>query len=463
MSIVAKSMKAFVPLRMDASMFKDVEPWRSLWSMEAEKVANLANLRVAKVDGYAEDPAAGAWAKWGFAPIASALPFYESHLIELWEEDEEGQTLFEDFQAYADQKVFVTLDNNQILFIIEKRERVLPGDTIREAVDKECHALEERQGDPVNRKQRMEIKDVVVARLLATAAIRIRRIPVIIQESSVDPEFYDCLVFNSSRKIAEDVGYVLRSTFGSWPVYPMENDLTLPLKEIMTRLMKRPADGPYPWSPLVHSNAAKLVSAISKGGEITLKDEEIVVDNEPSSRIEELLGDNYQVNRCRYNFWSESPINQRGYMSLNIGAKGQFGGIKFSDAMMENSDTESALTDFWAFIFILSNQLERFLQALNDVSKHMEPERSVEVEDRSPDGAPADDDDEEYERDPLFDQALAHIAESGKVSISGVQRKFRIAYNRSARIIEQLEAAGHVSEPGENGSRTLLIDEDDML
>ncbi|EOX2405834.1 DNA translocase FtsK [Escherichia coli] len=60
------------------------------------------------------------------------------------------------------------------------------------------------------------------------------------------------------------------------------------------------------------------------------------------------------------------------------------------------------------------------------------------------------------ELDPLFDQAVQFFTEKRKASISGVQRQFRIGYNRAARIIEQMEAQGIVSEQGHNGNREVL-------
>ncbi|MCA4122914.1 cell division protein [Klebsiella pneumoniae] len=60
------------------------------------------------------------------------------------------------------------------------------------------------------------------------------------------------------------------------------------------------------------------------------------------------------------------------------------------------------------------------------------------------------------ELDPLFDQAVNFVTEKRKASISGVQRQFRIGYNRAARIIEQMEAQGIVSEQGHNGNREVL-------
>ncbi|MEF9020255.1 DNA translocase FtsK [Escherichia coli] len=60
------------------------------------------------------------------------------------------------------------------------------------------------------------------------------------------------------------------------------------------------------------------------------------------------------------------------------------------------------------------------------------------------------------ELDPLFDQAVQFVTEKRKASISGVQRQFRIGYNRAARIIEQMEVQGIVSEQGHNGNREVL-------
>lgn len=63
---------------------------------------------------------------------------------------------------------------------------------------------------------------------------------------------------------------------------------------------------------------------------------------------------------------------------------------------------------------------------------------------------------EDTETDALYDEALMFVTESRRASISGVQRKFRIGYNRAARIIEQMEACGVVSSPGHNGNREVL-------
>lgn len=60
------------------------------------------------------------------------------------------------------------------------------------------------------------------------------------------------------------------------------------------------------------------------------------------------------------------------------------------------------------------------------------------------------------EADPLYDQAVAFVTESRRASVSGVQRRFRIGYNRAARLVEQMEHSGIVSSPGHNGNREVI-------
>ena len=60
------------------------------------------------------------------------------------------------------------------------------------------------------------------------------------------------------------------------------------------------------------------------------------------------------------------------------------------------------------------------------------------------------------ETDPLYDQALHFVTKTRKASISGVQRKLRIGYNRAARLVEEMERAGVVGALQPNGAREVL-------
>jgi S-DNA-T family DNA segregation ATPase FtsK/SpoIIIE len=64
--------------------------------------------------------------------------------------------------------------------------------------------------------------------------------------------------------------------------------------------------------------------------------------------------------------------------------------------------------------------------------------------------------DVDSEQDELYDQAVEFVLTSRRASISSVQRKLKVGYNRAARMIEAMEAAGLVSEMGTNGAREVL-------
>ena len=69
-------------------------------------------------------------------------------------------------------------------------------------------------------------------------------------------------------------------------------------------------------------------------------------------------------------------------------------------------------------------------------------------------GEKSEDADEEY--DVFYDEAVAFVTQTRRASVSGVQRKFRIGYNRAARLVEQMEQSGVVTSPGHNGNREVL-------
>ena len=61
------------------------------------------------------------------------------------------------------------------------------------------------------------------------------------------------------------------------------------------------------------------------------------------------------------------------------------------------------------------------------------------------------------EQDPLYDQAVTIVIETRRASISGVQRRLKIGYNRAARMVESMEQAGLVGPLQSNGSREILL------
>ena len=89
-----------------------------------------------------------------------------------------------------------------------------------------------------------------------------------------------------------------------------------------------------------------------------------------------------------------------------------------------------------------------YLEGVIDEVNNQIPVPGLKDDDNSEEGG--------EEADKLYDEAVAFVTESRKASISSVQRKLRIGYNRAARLIESMEAAGVVSEAGHNGNREVL-------
>ncbi|MFT4465667.1 MAG: DNA translocase FtsK 4TM domain-containing protein [Sodalis sp. (in: enterobacteria)] len=97
---------------------------------------------------------------------------------------------------------------------------------------------------------------------------------------------------------------------------------------------------------------------------------------------------------------------------------------------------------------------EEVHEVVNDWKARGRPQYIDSITSASDEGGGGLDGDEEL--DPLFDQAVAFVIDKRRASISGVQRQFRIGYNRAARIVEQMELQGIVSSPGHNGNREVL-------
>ncbi|MCC7219483.1 MAG: cell division protein FtsK, partial [Candidatus Contendobacter sp.] len=74
----------------------------------------------------------------------------------------------------------------------------------------------------------------------------------------------------------------------------------------------------------------------------------------------------------------------------------------------------------------------------------------------SENGSVSEGDGRSGESDPLYDEAVRIVTESRRASVSGVQRRLRIGYNRAARLVETMENAGVVGRVQSNGSREVL-------
>jgi S-DNA-T family DNA segregation ATPase FtsK/SpoIIIE len=110
--------------------------------------------------------------------------------------------------------------------------------------------------------------------------------------------------------------------------------------------------------------------------------------------------------------------------------------------------------------FVMDEEVHRIVKELKS---HGKPEYLEEIVDGNNGLIIGDNDNSGFtdiEKDPLYDQAVKIVIESKRASVSNVQRRLKIGYNRAARIVEAMEAVGIVGPMGTNGNRELLITTD---
>jgi S-DNA-T family DNA segregation ATPase FtsK/SpoIIIE len=109
--------------------------------------------------------------------------------------------------------------------------------------------------------------------------------------------------------------------------------------------------------------------------------------------------------------------------------------------------------------FVSDQEVHRVVAGLKATSPPVYIDEILEGPRNPIPGFPADDEDEagpiDAEQDPLYDEAVRIVIESRKASISGVQRRLKIGYNRAARLVEAMEAAGLVGPLQSNGGREI--------
>lgn len=97
---------------------------------------------------------------------------------------------------------------------------------------------------------------------------------------------------------------------------------------------------------------------------------------------------------------------------------------------------------------------EKVLELVNSLTKHFE---SGLQQERLADEATAQAERELKENDPLIEEIIQYAINNQRISINGLQRQFRIAYNRAAYLVERLEEDGIISPMDSNGARTVLL------
>lgn len=347
---------------------------------------------------------------------------------------------------------------------VRRSERILPGKVIKQELDKKVKHVEQKEGRNCHRKEIAGFKDDVIARLLPKAFIKSTDYLLMI---TGDYLLVDC----SSVKLVDEMVAFLADTLYSAGFVTATKLRPLQSRGV-ARWLKEVALGQQAVSTdedeCPASNFQHLDSATLKGdGVVRLKDLEFDSEVGVAALASKMHFMELAV------AWGSEPGTTDIHCSINDSLL--IKRVKFSDVLLkqakEDSDSEDEVSHFDATVAIMAGLLKEFIEQLAEATGANEELEEEDEEDEQDSGLLSDfevaigraakhiaeiassDGDEE---DSLYEEGVAFVRESGKASISAVQRKLRIGYNRAARLIETMYERGVVSDINFAGVREVL-------
>jgi recombination associated protein RdgC len=326
--------------------------------------------------------------------------------------------------------------NGNTLICARKEEKILPAPVIKEMIEEKIDQLEAEQGRSATKKEKEQFKEDIIFELLPRAFSRISD-----TRAYTCPEKNIIVVDASSRGKAEDFLALLRKSLGTLPVTTPSTEKTP--DEVMTE-----------W--LVESNLGANFQLGMEAEFNSLGDDGAVV----RVKNQDLKGEEVKSHLDADKYVTKVALEFDESMSFVLTDDLSIKRIKFFDVIHEQNDdidrddiVAKLDADFALMAGELNRMVERLLAEFN-VNPFDYLEGNVATV-TSKQQTTADSANEETP-DPLYPEVVEFVTETRRVSISSIQRKFRIGYNRAARIVEELECNDVVSEPGLNGSREVL-------
>lgn len=321
------------------------------------------------------------------------------------------------------------------LICARKEEKILPAPVIKEMLEEKIDQLEAEQGRSATKKEKEQFKEDIIFELLPRAFSRI-----VDTRAYICPEQNFIVVDASSRGKAEDLLALLRKSLGTLPVTTpaLERDSD----EVMTE-----------W--LVESN---LGTNFRLGMEAEFN---ALGDDAATVRVknQDLAGEEVKAHLDADKYVTKVALEFDSSMSFILADDLSIKRIKFFDVIHEQNDdidSDDIVAKLDADFLLMAGELNRMINSLLtefNVNAFDYLEGSIPVTSKQQTTADSANDESQ---DDLYDEVVEFVTETQRASISSIQRKFRIGYNRAAHIVEQLEVNDIVSEPGSNGAREVL-------
>lgn len=345
----------------------------------------------------------------------------------------------------------VELNAKATLVALQTAVRLVPNKIVKRELHKAKKDWEDRYQRVPTGAETQDLKNRIIGTLMETAMIDYERINAIITGQHI---FID----TASVKKAEVVLGSLRHQLGTLPVHPLTAEE--PPVEKFTAWVKGEEEPQQLSVREAFKSKAKLEDkAVLSGKNVDLQ----------GSTLSELLGEDYRIVALELGYYDDAL---HGTTSFMLDEHLAFRSVVWPDAIIDAAAEDAGDGDDTGINLAIATMTlaAGALEDLRDgvmASLGGEVALSAEKTDLAEAAIKKAQDgifglgtvmvDGEEVHDPLLQQVADFVIETQRASISGVQRQFRIGYNRSARILEALEAAGIVSPPGagNGGIRTV--------
>lgn len=343
-------------------------------------------------------------------------------------------------------------------FAVNFADRMLPGKIVRQRMLAAVHRIESDEDRKVFAREKNQIKDKIVLEMLPKAFIDQKIINVVVQGPLI-------IIDSTSAKKGEDILCLLREVLGTLNVRPMAVKGT-------------PIQSFTEWFTRAEVGDGEAFSLTGDFKAISSDDDIDSLDGKGTSPKAEGLSDlvlehGRRVTMLGLNWNTEDGEVVSFKVNEMLGIKGIKWPESIADMAAENcgEDKGDPATYMRATFLLLTSDIANLLAALldelggedlpdnADTLTPAEAQALADIQQRLTDlrisAANPQEGGDDY-LDDLYTQAEAYVLETGKVSISALQRKLKIGYNRAANLIERLETEGVVTEMSSNGSREVI-------
>lgn len=307
------------------------------------------------------------------------------------------------------------------LFSMLKQERLLPSSVIKDAVEEQVEALEEKEGRFLTRKEKTAIKEQVTESLLPRAFIKTTKV-----FAWWDVKRQRITVNSASRSVCEDLLDLLRETLGSLKATPHSTQ-TLPVRAMTTWLSDAP-------SRPANLALGDVITLKAKGDDGVWRGRQIDPD---SDEIQQMLETGRQAVELAM------TVNDNVSFTLNDGLT--LKSLRFGDKLIEEADAQDdgddATARLEADFYLMANALA---EAIDSLTAMMGGETE-----RSETGEQIGGFEKGFEKEePLLKEAIELVKRSprDKLTVSKLQRHFKIGYNRAAWMQAYLIQNGHIPD-----------------